>query len=837
MATVCLAGCAEEGHAPCEGDLEDVLRAEGLLPEAEPHRPPPLVLAPASAQDGEALLVDPAPLARGEHPVLRFRRDPDTCGITREVVPWGPPPGAAPEETGLRHSFAPPEPKTSRVRALLVTGADPGAPKDAAAWTPALEALGVFGFHLQAPDRLTVETTLASLCGDVAPAHTVVLVTAGRATPAGDGALLLGPEAVSFDHLLDLLASECAGAGLRVWVNDAAWSAGLEERASATAPLILWRASDAAHPDAPRTTPEGGGLLSAALAPHVEARALERCLRGANPSPAEVADVFDAPGEVRARMSALRVEALGEDDAAAEAVTSDVPEDVRRVLGEPPSVGGCDDDVPCLLRTSGCALPACTTLACNGGRCVPVADLGEPCDDGSPCTEGDRCDATATCAGEPVDCSDGEPCTTDACDDDLGCVHEDLPDGEACDDGDVCTLDDRCVAGACEGETRPCDDGDPCTADLCDPATGCFHEVQDGPCDDGDPCTHEDFCDGGFCLGEPVHCDDGDPCTRDLCTPEDGCVFPPAPEGLACDDGDPCTSLDRCEEGTCTGVPTLCDDGLDCTLDQCEAGGCVHLPEPGTCATADGCIPVGTHPPDAPCMVCQATNSLVPDPALEGAPCDDDGLACTADRCEGGACVHPPLPGFCTGPDGDCVSVGQPLTPCLTCVATGVASPAAPGSACDDGDPCTDGDACDAVGLCRGTPRGCCPPGDDVACGTLLEGDTSLPGTPAVVDVWGCLTGLTFGGAERAHRFVAPCDGQFTFHLQETSAHILFVLRGDDAPPEDACATASCDTYTATTITQPLAVGQEALLVVDSNAGAGGPYTLDVECACEEEAP
>lgn len=117
-----------------------------------------------------------------------------------------------------------------------------------------------------------------------------------------------------------------------------------------------------------------------------------------------------------------------------------------------------------------------------------------------------------------------------------------------------------------------CDDGDPCTSDWCDPNTGlCMHTPVD--CDDGNPCT-ADFCDqDGVCQHVPILCDDGDPCTIDFCDGLTGeCVYLP----MDCDDGDPCT-FDFCDEGECFNILIDCDDGLDCTFDYCDPIlGCVH---------------------------------------------------------------------------------------------------------------------------------------------------------------------------------------------------------------------------------------------------------------------
>lgn len=50
------------------------------------------------------------------------------------------------------------------------------------------------------------------------------------------------------------------------------------------------------------------------------------------------------------------------------------------------------------------------------------------------------------------------------------------PDGTACDDDNVCNGAETCEAGVCAAAVPlDCDDGDPCTSDSCDPQLGCLH--------------------------------------------------------------------------------------------------------------------------------------------------------------------------------------------------------------------------------------------------------------------------------------------------------------------------------------------------------------------------
>src|SRR5262245_49586988 len=56
---------------------------------------------------------------------------------------------------------------------------------------------------------------------------------------------------------------------------------------------------------------------------------------------------------------------------------------------------------------------------------------------------------------------------------------------------------------ACES-VADCDDGNPCTDDLCDADLGCVYAEVSNPCDDGNPCSTGDVCQNGTCIGGAV---------------------------------------------------------------------------------------------------------------------------------------------------------------------------------------------------------------------------------------------------------------------------------------------------------------------------------------------
>ncbi len=99
-------------------------------------------------------------------------------------------------------------------------------------------------------------------------------------------------------------------------------------------------------------------------------------------------------------------------------------------------------------------------------------------------------------------CDDANPCTSDSCASGT-CTFTKLPATTACSDGNACTSADACTAGGvCVGTMMNCDDGNPCTTDACNPNTlACEHVAManGAACDDGNVCTQNDRCDGGVC--------------------------------------------------------------------------------------------------------------------------------------------------------------------------------------------------------------------------------------------------------------------------------------------------------------------------------------------------
>ncbi len=794
------ASCKEQKEeVPCGIPLEEALSELGIAPVPGASWAGINVYPDRTIPGREGLVLDPYPMSRGDHLVERWWRDPATCGIDGGTYDWAPPPprtASAPSGgTNLLTSFANP-----RVHSLLVVGGDVGGREDYDAWRSALQALGAVGLTLFEPTRGEAEDAMAQVCANLSYDDTMILVTTGRGSPARKGSLHLLDEAWSYERISMLLDYHCSDARGRFWVLDSPWAQGLSDWPISALPTRIWHASDPHHPNAPRVRPNGGGLLTAALTAHIEERASSACLSGRPAEAEQVAWVLDDGAAVIDRMKQARWAAvgpgvveragLGTEDLPAERhllideVLHDLPSTIVSDFGTPEVGVPCDSDDPCQMLISGCPMGACETWHCVANRCQPAAAKGRSCDDGSVCTTDDTCDALGLCTGDWLPCADGDPCTTDTCHWAKGCEYVDKLEGAPCADGDACTKGDTCDAlGICAGEQRDCDDGDPCTADSCETDEGCVHVHAKAPCDDLNPCTHQDYCKSGVCVGQPLPCYDDNPCTLDTCDPKEGCAFVATADGAGCDDKDPCTSQEYCLDGTCVGESKSCDDGIPCTIDTCEGGACIHLPPPGHCATAAGCTPVGSNPVDAPCLVCAATDVLVADPSQDGQACSDDGIPCTEDRCSSGVCLHPPAPQTCVTADGGCVGVGEEIAPCLVCADTGIGQASGVGAPCEDGDPCTEDEVCGSNGQCSGSLAACCAGNHIATCGSTLSGETAPVGKPSLVDVWPCYADFNMDGPETIMSFTAPCDGTATFHYDGPAGSLLFGVREGDPFP------------------------------------------------------
>ena len=129
----------------------------------------------------------------------------------------------------------------------------------------------------------------------------------------------------------------------------------------------------------------------------------------------------------------------------------------------------CDPEVGCVHTRS---------KGCDG--CSSDADCPLPV--GNLCVTA-TCDPTdKRCSHEQKVCDDGDDCTEDYC----------VPESGACASHDVCCQSDAdcdfsnkcskvtCTQGKCLVEPLKCDDGNECTMDSCDVDVGCVHELREG---------------------------------------------------------------------------------------------------------------------------------------------------------------------------------------------------------------------------------------------------------------------------------------------------------------------------------------------------------------------
>jgi len=371
-----------------------------------------------------------------------------------------------------------------------------------------------------------------------------------------------------------------------------------------------------------------------------------------------------------------------------------------------PMCGG--QECPTLSETEFCFLP-----------------LGSDCDDDIYCTAYDACDGQGTCQGIPVDgaCDDLDDCTADVCDpgstsaDPDGCTYTNVPvDCQVSDWGPwgICTNeDDTCVGSqlhtrtvilepACGGEAcPPLEESQPCAM------------TQGEDCDDGDACTVEDICDGvGGCAGVnvPVDCD-GYWSDWSDCVPEQDCygsktrtftvtqspecggaACPTSPETAACDmpEGTLCReSADICDTAEyCTGTSPSCPtDMFKSPSTECRsADGICDTPENCT-GTSPSCPTDTFKSPSTECRAavddcdaaefCTGTGASCPTDELQppGTDCDDGDDCTVYDECDG---------------LGDCAGIPAELVP----------EP----DGCDDLDDCTTDICSDAQEIGGTTP-------------------------------------------------------------------------------------------------------------------------------------
>jgi hypothetical protein len=310
---------------------------------------------------------------------------------------------------------------------------------------------------------------------------------------------------------------------------------------------------------------------------------------------------------------------------------------------------------------------------------------------------------------------------TGSCDIATGCTYTDVLNYPivSCTDHNLCTFEDICIGGNCEGLPVMCDDI--CMTDgVCDLTTGaCVYDgavqcaprvcqtgtcitAQGGciytddnslPCDDGIPCTTSK-CVAGSCQSTAVICNQ--PCMNGVCDPLTGsCYFTPIP-----------CAVQKCKTGVCDPATGGCTyTPIVCPVQPCMNGACD--PVTGQCVyTPISC-------PEVSCMTGTCSPSTG-ECSYTPKNCSDNN-PCTMDTCVSGNCVHT---------SKDCTRTGS--NPCQfnngTCNPSNgqcVYAVKSNGTTCDDGNLCTTKDTCTS-GQCTGT-NACCINRTKSKCGICVS--------------------------------------------------------------------------------------------------------------------
>lgn len=178
-------------------------------------------------------------------------------------------------------------------------------------------------------------------------------------------------------------------------------------------------------------------------------------------------------------------------------------------------VAGFFEERPCEL---GCTAGATTCNDCTASQCANDAQI-RSCNNGqldppNNCSDNNVCNGLEFCANNrcnnaaPLPCDDGNPCTTDSCDTETGCVHDQLAGCIAC-GGPFCVgnVFFQCNDGR-QGSSQNCD----ATGGVCDPLRGGCAPV----CG----CSNNFFtpCGDGVITGPTQHC-----AVNEVCDPNEGC--------------------------------------------------------------------------------------------------------------------------------------------------------------------------------------------------------------------------------------------------------------------------------------------------------------------------
>jgi hypothetical protein len=432
------------------------------------------------------------------------------------------------------------------------------------------------------------------------------------------------------------------------------------------------------------------------------------------------------------------------------------------VVGDPFGAGGAgaggSDTIACAEVTD-CPPPpdGCQTSICLAGACgfVPAAAGAAVAQQVAGDCLVQVCDGAGNTASQNDDADlpdDSSSCTEDLCNSGVA-EHLPLALGTACSGGSNGVCDDAGMCVECNAiadcTSLPPDDEcqqRSCAMGSCTPqftAAGTAVTLQTtGDCKvnacDGAGSSQQDNDDGDV----P---DDGNDCTQDVCT----AGVPSNPNEAM---GTVCAAGQCNDMGQCTGCTMPSDCGTDtfCRVRTCVATVC------GFTFTAAGTALPGAQQVAADCLElqCDGNGGVQAVPSATDLPADD-GNECTADSCQNGVAVHPPLPldsvcsqgGVVCDGNGACVACNSPgqcpdqgtVCQSATCMANSCGLMNTPDDALAPAGSQTDGDCsvvlCDGVGGTKTNADANDLPDDlndctdDVCTGTTPSNPPTMAGT------------------------------------------------------------------------------------------------------------
>jgi hypothetical protein len=399
-------------------------------------------------------------------------------------------------------------------------------------------------------------------------------------------------------------------------------------------------------------------------------------------------------------------------------------------------------------------------------------------------------------------------------------VNDPVTDGDSCDDGLFCTVDDSCTSGQCGGTARDCSSlTNQCNQGICDEdGNQCLaRPANEGQtCDDGLYCSLTEICQSGSCVEEtPRDCQNDDPCTQGHCeeasnTCQQVLVPRPGQENL--------------------NIPGTCTDGLDNDCDILIDGDdpdCMECSQDSDCDDLNVCT-INT---------CGADNHCQTDFVTDGTTCDD-GLQCTdADACSAGVCAGTPL---------DCSSLDDDCNRGFCNETSGQCEPQAinEGQACEDGLYCNTGETCQAGSCTGGGDRDCSAEDDDCNQGVCDEGSGSCVKQPAndgaeCDDGLYCIVGETCSGGVCSGVQARDCthlsDECNDGNCDEDNDLCIAVQKTDGTE----CGSRSCSgtDWMKSTCISGACTGTELQEACDNGVFCDGPESCDPAAGCQAGTP